>query len=71
MLTAHFAAEICESQGKPQKVFKEDAYTEMKKIPWTGNVRELRNVVERLIILCDKEITGEDVKKYASPLGNN
>jgi two-component system, NtrC family, nitrogen regulation response regulator NtrX len=71
VLTAHFAAEICESQGKPQKVFKEDAYTEMKKIPWTGNVRELRNVVERLIILCDKEITGEDVKKYASPLGNN
>jgi two-component system, NtrC family, nitrogen regulation response regulator NtrX len=71
VLTAHFAAEICESQGKPQKVFKEDAYSEMKKIPWTGNVRELRNVVERLIILCDKEITGEDVKKYASPLGNN
>jgi len=70
VLTAHFAAEICESQGKPQKVFKEDAYSEMKKIPWTGNVRELRNVVERLIILCDKEITGADVEKYAQPLGS-
>jgi DNA-binding NtrC family response regulator len=69
VLAEHFAAEICESQGKPKKIFTEDAYRELQKIPWTGNVRELRNVVERLIILCDKEITGEDVKKYASPLG--
>ena len=38
------------------------------KLKWTGNVRELRNVVERLAILCDHEITAEDVKRFALPL---
>ncbi|RLD77356.1 MAG: sigma-54-dependent Fis family transcriptional regulator [Bacteroidetes bacterium] len=68
-LAEHFAANICESSGKPVSLFSEDAYKELKKMPWTGNVRELRNVVERLIILCDQEIGGADVKKYAQPLG--
>jgi len=40
----------------------------LKKLEWTGNVRVLRNVVERLAILCDTLITGDDVKYYAQPL---
>jgi len=68
-LAEHFARDICEGSGKPVSTFTEDAYNELRKMPWTGNVRELRNVIERLIILCDKEISGADVKKYAQPLG--
>ena len=69
VLAEHFAADICEAAGRPVSIFTEDAYKELKKMPWTGNVRELRNVIERLISLCDSEITGADVKKYAQPLG--
>ncbi len=69
VLAEHFATDICESAGKPVSIFTEDAYRELKKMPWTGNVRELRNVIERLIILCEHEISGADVKKYAQPLG--
>lgn len=68
-LAGHFTTEICEGAGKPISAFADDAYKELKAMPWTGNVRELRNVIERLIILCDQEITGADVKKYAQPLG--
>ena len=39
---------------------------ELQNITWTGNIRELRNVIERLIILCDKTITGNDVLTYAA-----
>ena len=68
LLADHFIAEICEEQGKPLMKFTEEAYSELKSLKWTGNVRELRNVVERLAILCDNEITGEDVKRFALPL---
>ncbi|MEN8226182.1 MAG: sigma-54 dependent transcriptional regulator [Bacteroidota bacterium] len=68
-LVDYFATDICEGAGKAVSVFTEDAYNELKKMPWTGNVRELRNVIERLIILCDQEISRDDVKKYAQPLG--
>lgn len=67
-LALHFTEDICEGSGKPTSIFTEDAFQELKKMPWTGNVRELRNVVERLIILCDNEINAADVKKYAQPL---
>ena len=46
----------------------EDAIAELQKISWTGNIREFRNVIERLIILCDQQITGEDVLRFAAPL---
>jgi DNA-binding NtrC family response regulator len=46
----------------------DDAFIALKKIKWTGNIRELRNVVERLVILCDGKITEDDVKKYSMPL---
>ena len=51
-----------------EKSITDSAIKELQKIHWTGNVREFRNVIERLIILCDKKITGEDVKQYAAPL---
>ncbi len=69
LLAEHFVKDICEGQGKPESYFTEDAFKELKNMPWTGNVRELRNVVERLIILCEQEITKSDIQKYAKPLG--
>ena len=66
LLAEHFLKEICEDYGMPLKSFTADALTTLQKIDWTGNIRELRNVVERLVILCDKSITGKDVKQYVS-----
>jgi len=63
-----FLEDTCASQGKLPMTFSEDALEELKKLEWTGNVRELRNVVERLAILCDTIITADDVKYYAQPL---
>lgn len=68
LLAKHFMQEICESQGKPVMTFNDEAMTALQKIQWTGNIRELRNVVERLAILCDGNITAEDVQLYALPL---
>jgi DNA-binding NtrC family response regulator len=68
LLVEHFSKMICDEQGIPQKQFSKDALKELQKINWTGNIRELRNVVERLIILGDKIISGKDVQTFASPL---
>jgi len=68
ILADHFITEICQAQGRPVMEFAKDAYPALQKIKWTGNVRELRNVVERLAILCDKIITEKDVKLFAQPL---
>lgn len=68
LLANHFITEICETQGKPLITFDEEALTALQNITWTGNIRELRNVVERLAILCDTKITTEDVDLYARPL---
>jgi len=70
LLAEHFLKLICEEHGIPQKAFSKEAIKELQKINWTGNIRELRNVVERLIILCDKTITDKDVVAYARPLKN-
>ncbi|HEY6161332.1 MAG TPA: sigma-54 dependent transcriptional regulator [Bacteroidia bacterium] len=67
LLVEHFSKMICEEQGTPQKTFSKEALKELQKLNWTGNIRELRNVVERLIILCDKMITDKDVNMYARP----
>jgi DNA-binding NtrC family response regulator len=64
LLADHFMKTICQEYGMPEKGFSKDGYEALKKIDWTGNIRELRNVVERLIILCDKTITGKDVGLY-------
>lgn len=68
LLAKYFMEEICTAQGKAPLVFTEKAFQALKQIKWTGNIRELRNVVERLIILCEGKITDEDVKRYSMPL---
>jgi transcriptional regulator with GAF, ATPase, and Fis domain len=65
LLAQHFMKQICESENMPEYEFAEDAFAELKKMPWNGNVRELRNVVERLMILCNKTITKNDIGKYS------
>jgi two-component system nitrogen regulation response regulator NtrX len=65
MLAAHFLKNLCEEHGMPPKTFTKEAIKELQKINWTGNIREFRNVVERLIILCDKVITEKEVLLYA------
>jgi two-component system, NtrC family, nitrogen regulation response regulator NtrX len=65
ILSQHFLETICKEYGMPQKTLTDDALKELQKINWTGNIRELRNVIERLVILCGKTITGKDVLAYA------
>ncbi len=66
LLINHFNILICNDYGIPQKEFAADALKELQQINWTGNIRELRNVVERLIILSDKKITNKEVKLFAN-----
>ncbi len=66
LLIEHFAAKISREQGTVQKVFSKEATALLKGYDWTGNIRELRNVVERLIILGAPEISEEDVSLFAS-----
>jgi DNA-binding NtrC family response regulator len=66
LLAEYFVQEICSDYGMTQKTFSPESLKELQKINWTGNIRELRNVVERLVILCDKKITDKDVKTHAS-----
>lgn len=67
-LAEHFNELICNEYGQPKKEFMPDAIEALQQINWTGNIREFRNVVERLLILCEKKITGQDVKNYAAPI---
>jgi len=67
-LVDYFIGEFCSSQGKPNIPITPEAMEELQKITWTGNVRELRNVVERLVILCTGPIDAEDIKRHAVPL---
>ena len=64
-LADHFNEQICAEHGMAKKNISDNAIEELQKITWTGNIREFRNVIERLIILCDKEITGKDVSAFA------
>jgi DNA-binding NtrC family response regulator len=63
MLVEHFAELICKEYNTPVKKVESPAVKELQKVNWTGNIRELRNVVERLIILSGKSITKADVAK--------
>ncbi|HLP32547.1 MAG TPA: sigma-54 dependent transcriptional regulator, partial [Bacteroidia bacterium] len=71
LLAEKFLKEICEDGGIPKKTFTPGALQELKKINWSGNIRELRNVVERLIILAANKITEEDVLSYSNPKSKN
>jgi two-component system nitrogen regulation response regulator NtrX len=66
ILAEHFVKEICTDYGMPVKQLTPEAIKELQKINWTGNIRELRNVAERLVILSDKKITDKDVVQFAS-----
>jgi two-component system nitrogen regulation response regulator NtrX len=67
MLAQSFLEEICNDYGMPAKRISESALEALKALPWTGNIRELRNMIERLIILSDKTITDSDVRAFANP----
>ena len=64
LLTDHFITEFCLNMGKAKMEITPEAMEELKSIPWTGNIRELKNVVERLVILCDSTITAPEVKRF-------
>ena len=66
LLIEHFSEKIAEEQGTSPKSFSKKAVELLKSYDWTGNIRELRNVVERLIILGHDEISEDDVKLFAS-----
>lgn len=66
-LAGHFLKDIAEESGAPEKPITREAVDELMRLDWTGNVRELRNVMERLYILSGKQITAQDVIDYAVP----
>ena len=65
LLTDHFTNILTVEQGLENKRFSSEALQKLKKYPWSGNVRELRNVVERLMILGDNPITSENINQFA------
>jgi len=67
LITQNFLEEVCNDYGMPLKKISEAGLEALKALPWTGNIRELRNMVERLIILSDKTITDDDVRAFANP----
>ncbi len=66
LLADRFVKEICEDYSMPHKKISPKALQALQEINWTGNIRELRNVMERLVILGQERITEEDVAKYVS-----
>jgi DNA-binding NtrC family response regulator len=68
LLSDFFIKQICEEHGIANKTLSEEGLKELQKINWTGNIREFRNVIERLIILCSNKITEKDVITFARPL---
>ena len=67
VLVKHFISTICAENGMPERQIADDAVAELQNHNWTGNIRELRNVTERLLILGSPTITREDVLTYATP----
>jgi DNA-binding NtrC family response regulator len=65
-LTDHFNHAIANEYGNAPKHFTPEAIAELQKLDWSGNIREFRNVIERLIILCGKDITDKDVQLFAN-----
>ena len=64
-----FLEDICKDYGMPVKKISDAGMIALQNLPWTGNVRELHNMIERLIILSDKVITDHDVAAFANPGG--
>jgi transcriptional regulator with GAF, ATPase, and Fis domain len=70
LLVQHFITLSCEKMGKALPQITADAMAEMQQFKWTGNIRELHNAVERLVILGGTVINGETVKQFARPLNH-
>ena len=68
LLVDSFLEAIAQDMGKTAPEFQPEAMEELKRFQWTGNIRELRNIVERLVILCGDTITKDDVIRFGSPL---
>ena len=68
LLINNFVEVIAQEMGRKIPVFADDAMAELQQYEWTGNVRELHNIVERLVILAGDKITKDDVLRYAVPL---
>ncbi len=64
ILIEHFISSICTEYSHPQKHIEQDAIAALQQMAWSGNIRELKNVIERLFILSEERITKEDVKQY-------
>lgn len=71
LLADFFLKQICDEHGSALKTISKEAISALQKINWTGNIREFRNVMERLVILSGPEISEADVKSFASPLSMN
>ena len=67
LLVDRFLEDVGTEYGQPKKTIDKKAVDLLQKHNWTGNIRELRNVVERLIILSGKDITADDVENYVLP----
>lgn len=66
LLANYFIEKLCQEHGMALKSFTSEALAALQEVNWTGNIRELRNIVERLIILCDAVITDTDIKTFVS-----
>ena len=67
LLVEHFIAQICAEQGRAPVVVTPEAVEKLTGFYWSGNIRELRNVIERLVIFSDAEITAVDIERYVEP----
>jgi DNA-binding NtrC family response regulator len=65
LLVDRFLNDIAIEYGDKQKSITPEAIKMLQNMPWTGNIREIRNVIERLVIMCNTEITKDDISKYA------
>jgi len=70
LLVEHFIGSVCNEYGRQKKEIEDSAIQLLKDVDWTGNIRELRNVIERLIILSEQTITHADVESYVLPTMN-
>ena len=66
LLVDHFVKDLSREQGLEIKIFDSKAIESLKNYPWSGNIRELRNVIERLLILGNNPITKDDIVQFAS-----
>ena len=65
----HFNRRIADDYGHQPKNFTPEAVKALQDHNWTGNIRELANVIERLFILCDHNVSGDEVRRYVYPNG--